>query len=88
MLRIALVSCLSLAGCCTTPQLGTPVVPPPANLSSPCLLPEQLPPPATMGDLMREGIANVDLLAECARKQRGLVAAWPRPSAGNDSNKP
>ena len=30
---------------------------------------------------MREGIANVDLLAECARKQRGLVAAWPRDVA-------
>lgn len=80
--------CLSLAGCSTTPQFGTPVLPPPANLSSPCATPTLLDPPATMGDLLRAATDNADLLAECARKQRGLVAAWPRPSNGDDRNKP
>ena len=83
----ALACCLSLAGCCTTQQLGTPVVPPPANLSSPCLPLEQLPSPATMGDLLRAGIDNADLYAECSQKQRGLVSAWPK-AAGDDRNKP
>ena len=76
--------CLSLAGCSTTPQFGTPVLPPPANLSSPCATPTLLDPPATMGDLLRSAIDANDALAECARKQRGLVAAWPR----DDRNKP
>lgn len=88
MRSIVPVLCLSLAACSTTPQFVTHVPPPPANLSSPCEMPEPLPPPATMGDLLRAGINNADLLAECARKQRGLVAAWPRSCAGNDCNKP
>lgn len=81
MRNTLLAFCLILGGCSSMPQFGTPIVPPPANLSSPCLPLAQLEAPATMGDLLRVSTANMDLYAECARKQKGLVEAWPKQPA-------
>ncbi|WP_449355845.1 Rz1-like lysis system protein LysC [Zavarzinella formosa] len=50
---------------------------PPANLTEPCPPLEPLASPATLGDLLQDGIQTSGMYAECAARQKAL-ADWTK----------
>lgn len=71
---------LLLQGCATPGAAATQKEPPPANLARPCVAPvipsdEKT---VTVGELFELFRWVLVDYADCARKQEGLVRAWPK----------
>jgi hypothetical protein len=74
---LTLIAALSLTTACNSTISRALLLSTPANLTEPCLALEPLPSPATLGDVLQDGIRTAGMYNECRAKHAAL-SEWSK----------